>query len=342
MAVFLSLYACAAFAENSPVNKQDPPLNCFPRLGLCVDETLTVKSLIQGSPSETGGILKGDTVIAIEGRPVEQLTFHQRVKLLVGEPGSVSHLVVLRGQKKYSVSLTRVDPLSNKTAGKLKNDGLTQHQGAATQAVGSTHQQGAEPTELDKAFVTISRHTDKSDAIYQGVMQGLAQLPVDVKTKLRDNGVGIVISPSRGEFNHTSGGCAYQVGLKKVIIAEYDNRVNKELPVQRLPLTTLHELGHAYDHVAGTTGVISSEARFVALYQDEADKVPQGKRVLLAYFLPPNLNTNTKDPAPVHAPPQECFASLFACKYFKGEDKRLDALKASFPNTYKFVANLKP
>jgi hypothetical protein len=109
--------------------------------------------------------------------------------------------------------------------------------------------------------------------------------------------------------------------------------------MKRIPITTLHELGHAYDF---TNGRISASSEFQDSYNEEASRIPPEKRQQLIYFLQPEDGVNVPTNTPPHTPAAECFASLFARKYLKGNDKLLDALQTSFPKTFTLVQGLRP
>ena len=92
----------------------------------------------------------------------------------------------------------------------------------------------------------------------------------------------------------------------------------------------------------GTHGRLSFQQQFLDLYNAEADKVPADKRKMLAYFLEDESSGENAGKMAPHHPPEECFASLFAAKYYKGQDKRLEALKQNFPRTSAYVESLRP
>ncbi|HEY4000110.1 MAG TPA: hypothetical protein VGO93_14650, partial [Candidatus Xenobia bacterium] len=89
---------------------------------------------------------------------------------------------------------------------------------------------------------------------------------------------------------------------------------------------TLHEIGHAYDDIIG---YYSRTPQFVAAWQSEAPHVPASDQAILQHFL-----------KPLPQGPSEAFASLFAARYYRQPDRRLDALKADFPKCFSLVQSL--
>jgi hypothetical protein len=297
---------------------------------------MVITEVVEGSPADIAGIQVGDKITAIEGKQVSDLARRQSFQMLAGELGTKSHLIVQRGNKKYTVAaMTRAVP--QKAAREINVAEKNPGRNAAPNAPPSDLPQSQSPA-LDRELIKLDIHGENADQMYARLLQGLAMLPTDVKQFLRNARVYILVTQTRGGLDDTRGGCCYQTKNNRVVIPEINDSNNKPTRVERLPLTTLHELGHAYDH---NNGQISSEQKYLETYTTEASAVPTGKRKQLAYFLPDGDSYVGKE-MKTHSPPQECFASLFARKYYVGDDQMLDSLRAAFPNTYKFVSDQKP
>lgn len=176
-----------------------------------------------------------------------------------------------------------------------------------------------EPAQLDKELVMIEGRTQVARQIYSGVMQGVRLLPPNVKRKFLEAHIKIVLVPSSAE-DVKDGKSHFQPKRKRVVIPECAD-------LKRLPINTLHELGHAYDFLGS---YLSKSPQFLQAYYEDSSKASPAMRRFLEYFLQPG-----------HRGPSECFASLFARKYYKGSDKRLIALQSTFPQSYKFVCDLR-
>jgi carboxyl-terminal processing protease len=60
------------------------------------DGSITVVAPLPGTPAQRSGVLTGDRVVEIEGRPTRSWSSEEAVKALRGAPGSVVHIVVER------------------------------------------------------------------------------------------------------------------------------------------------------------------------------------------------------------------------------------------------------
>jgi hypothetical protein len=181
-----------------------------------------------------------------------------------------------------------------------------------------------QPDSLDQKLLVVSAHTDLTDQVQQSVLLGLSLLPQSAKQRFIDYGVTVVITPNLEQLNNKSGRSEYSSATKQAIVCEKNTDGSKaDLP--RLHIITLHELGHANDMMLGYP---SKLPEFRALYNEEAPKVPQQDRDILSHFLMPG-----------NFGPTECYASLFVCSYYNGNDRRLTRLKADFPKCFDFVKN---
>jgi hypothetical protein len=330
----------SAIADGAPAGFEFLAENSYPRLGITVNRDMSIDKLQDGSPAQKARLLLDDRIVAIEGRSVKQLSARERVQMLVGQPGTICHISIQRGERNYTVAIRRVSPSPKAPLPKISvpsNDLKITRSNECGVTTAKKEQEVIQANSLDTDFVTILRQTENTSDIRQRVLYGLSFLPENTKRALRDQGVSIMITPSREELDGTKGGCCYQVRNTRVVIPEFNDRDNRPINKQRLPISILHELGHAYDH---TNGVISNTAQFRALYDEESQKVPAENRKLLAYFLEDESSKETA--MPVHQPTEECFASLFARRYYRGNDKLLDTLQASYPRAAAFVQSLHP
>ena len=180
-------------------------------------------------------------------------------------------------------------------------------------------------TDYDKRLIKVASRTPTTDQVFRSVLRGVAFLPDTMKRFFIAHGVTVVITPTLEDLGLPPGRSEYDAVNKRAIICEREtDGTATDFP--RLHINTLHELGHAYDHLLGYP---SRKAGFREVYFQEALLVPQEHRARLAYFLQPGAKGA-----------RECFASLFACRYYRGDDRRLTALKASFPITFALVDRL--
>lgn len=186
-------------------------------------------------------------------------------------------------------------------------------------SISQSHSQPVEVDDYDKRLIAVVCQKTNTDAIYSGIAQGLHFLPNSLKSFFIARGVTVVIMDSAEQTGSSEDRCFYDPAKKRVVIGINCDKT-------RLPITTLHELGHAYDQLLGYP---ARQDDFQQAYSKDAPHVPQEFRVKLSHFLQPGIHG-----------PRECFASLFACKYYRGTDPRLTALKASFPTAFSFVDNL--
>ena len=71
------------------------------------DHGLLVTRVISGSAAETGGLLAGDVITAIDGQPTAGLSLDQASALLGGEVDTSFQLTYLRDGQSHTVTLTR-------------------------------------------------------------------------------------------------------------------------------------------------------------------------------------------------------------------------------------------
>jgi len=274
----------------------------------------------RGSPSQRSDLLPGDQIVAINGMPTAGVSHDALLSNMQGALGTRIDLVISRDSKQYSVSMTRAADWRM-----TRNDKPpTTFVQPAIQPVEQVIPENSD--ELDNRLISVKEHTPNTDQVYRSVVRGLAFLPKSIKQFFVANGVTVAITPTAEELGIPAAGSEYDIANKRVIICER-NPDGTTSDISRLDITTLHELGHAFDRLHGYP---SGDDEFQQAYSLEAPLVPQKYRKILSHFLQPGLHG-----------PRECFASLFACKYYRGNDARLTALKASFPKTFALVDHVK-
>ena len=179
--------------------------------------------------------------------------------------------------------------------------------------------QSAQFNNLDRQLVVVTSKTELTPQVVDSVTKGLNLLPAATKQRFLAFGVTVVVTPTLEQLTDVAGSSEYDPRNKRVIICER-NSDGTRADLRRLHITTLHELGHAYDHMLNHP---SRDSEFREAYASEAPLVPAQDRPILSHF----LQSGNRGPS-------ECFASLFACKYYHGNDHRLTALKADFPRCF--------
>ncbi len=71
------------------------------------DGQVIVVSPIPGTPAARAGLLAGDRIVRIDGRPTLEMALQRAVSLIRGPSGTVAHLVVTRGTQRLEVAITR-------------------------------------------------------------------------------------------------------------------------------------------------------------------------------------------------------------------------------------------
>ncbi len=101
----------------------------FGGVGVEVDfgnDSVTVMSVVEGSPAEQRGIAPGDQIIAIDGHPVRGKSAADLVRTMRGEPGSKVSLSLRRKSHEGLLTLTLVRRIItvSSVASKLLNEGV--------------------------------------------------------------------------------------------------------------------------------------------------------------------------------------------------------------------------
>jgi hypothetical protein len=176
---------------------------------------------------------------------------------------------------------------------------------------------------LDLGLVQVVRRTEQTERVLERVCFGLSMIPESIKEKLQQRQIHFVITPTQAEIGKQEGGCSFQPKYRQIVVPETIR--GKPIQLARLSIITLHEAGHAYDSIVKG----SQNPVFQAAYFSEADRVPKEMRQTFKHF----LQEGNKGPI-------ECFASLFARKYWPDPDALLNALEKHFPESYRFVQEL--
>ncbi|CAN0236835.1 unnamed protein product, partial [Phaeothamnion confervicola] len=271
-------------------------------LGLRVDATGKIVEATADSPAEKAGLQPGDFIVAVNRTSVVGLSRSQRVSLLRGELGESVSLQYRRAGALQTVTMIRAALGSLKTA--------------------PVKTPATDP--LDAQIVSVYARSPHTDGCYALVMEGMGYLPAAVKRHLIRSGVTLVLTPTLQQLTGQVGASRYDTKRKRAIVCERsDGHESDAENDPRLSITTLHELGHAYDW---SLGRFALTAAFLGAYDKEAPAVPEQDRQILAHFLQPGQHG-----------PSECFASLFVAKYYRPHDRRIDTLKRCFPNTFEIV-----
>jgi len=173
--------------------------------------TLLIVRVIPGSPAQRAGILPGDRIMAVDGRPTKDLTTDQAANLLQGKEGSVATLVVAGAEgtpRQLAIRREQVDVPSVDAVQILDRD----------RAIGYlriTCFQKTTSRDLDAALWDLQRAGMQSLIIdLRGNPGGLLIMAVEVADKFLADGV---IVSTRGrmvqeDFTYT----AHQIGTWSV------------------------------------------------------------------------------------------------------------------------------
>ncbi|MBX9671226.1 MAG: tetratricopeptide repeat protein [Candidatus Obscuribacterales bacterium] len=200
----------------------------------------------------------------------------------------------------------------------------------------------ADPT--DKNLLNVHKRTADTDKVYAIVLNALAAVPPKVKSALREGGCKILIArtivdacpelatdkPSGyihgGGYDNCPG--MFVPSTKTLYIAERASWNNSPPRLNtQAGFTTLHELGHAYDHVKHDI----SGGEFKKLYDEDAAHLTNSQRTEWHYY----CQEGERGPC-------ELFAELFAICHgtAAGIDRGDGELAQVFPRCYKFIKSM--
>ncbi|PZM77809.1 MAG: hypothetical protein DKT66_26390 [Candidatus Melainabacteria bacterium] len=299
--------------------------------GLTLNDNSMVESVIPYSPAHRAGILRGDRIESINGTPTAGKQSQQVRELIIGPAGAKVSVVILRGSRRYGCEFTR----------EVEQAGSTKTISSQSSSVPTT----ARPATTEKAEIVVPveifRRTQYTDKTEQQVRTAIAKVPKRVQESVKSAGITIFIVPdmlsAHPELNiekprgyHGGGydncGGMFSPGPKKIYICERVSWRNSPLQENwHLPATSLHEMGHAYDH----TGSYSKAEEFVKAYEDDGKYLGSEQRRTWEYFLQEN-----------DAGRSEMFAELFVATISPSDNKRAAGLSQAFPRCTKYVQGL--
>lgn len=299
--------------------------------GLLLNDNSIVDSVSPYSPAHRAGILRGDRIESINGTPTAGKQPQQVRDLITGPAGTKVSVVIVRGAKRYGCEFVReVADASNTKISPARPSAIAP----------DVRTTSTEKVEI-VVPVEIFRRTQYTDKTEQQVRTAISKVPKRVQESVKQAGIVIFIVPdmlsAHPELNiekprgyHGGGydncGGMFSSGPKKIYICERVSWRNSPLQENwHLPATSLHEMGHAYDH----TGSYSKAEEFVKAYEDDGKYLGSEQRRTWEYFLQEN-----------DAGRSEMFAELFVASISPSDDKRAAGLSQAFPRCTKYVQGL--
>ncbi len=278
---------------------------------------------------------------AINGTAKNNALAHYYLALCLSQTGKTSD-----ARTQYKTALTLNPPPSvaaycYRALGQTPPAGTTQDKasGGETSKTG-----GAFGEASDKNLLNIHKRTGDTDKIYAIVLAALAAVPPKVKSDLREGGCKILIArtiidacpelatdkPSGyihgGGYDNCPG--MFVPATKTLYIAERASWNNSPPQLNtQAGFTTLHELGHAYDHIKHDI----SGGEFMKLYTEDAGHLTNSQRTEWHYY----CQEGDRGPC-------ELFAELFAICHgtAAGIDRGDGQLAQVFPRCYKFIKGM--
>jgi len=157
----------------------------FTGIGIVMDLVggqVIVVSPIPGTPAARAGLLAGDRIVQIDGRPTRDMALQRAVALIRGPSGTVVHLVVTRGAHRLEIAVTR-DVIH---APSVSTDEVLEP--AVQRRLHSQH----------LAYLRIATFDERTgDEFTHAVTTVIAQAPRGLILDLRSNGGGLVESAVR-------------------------------------------------------------------------------------------------------------------------------------------------
>ena len=234
---------------------------------------------------------------------------------------------------------------TGQTAGESGGGHPTTRQPGPSESAAASASKQIDP--LDKPMVTIHRHTQDTDEIYNNVLSALSVVPRKIKDDVKGAGCKILVCPTILEANphlantkaagYVHGGgydnCPgmFYSGTKILYIAE--RAAWQSSPPQlnwMAASTTLHELGHAYDYAKSG---ISDSHEFEELYKGDYDRLTNSERTKWQYYCQDEGGERGRS---------ELFAELFAIAHGTagGIDKGSGGLVNVFPHCYSYIKSI--
>ena len=323
--------------------------------GLSVSSNYRIESVDESSPAWYAGLRPGDQIEYLNGTNVQNHPGNKdMLDMLVNPSGGALNLRVTRGTRRFDVSFgggrkpqgtprkyTTSSPTIPVATSSPANTNRVQPQRTSSNTAQPPATSINQPKIEIVVPVEIFRRTQYTDKTEQQVRAAISKVPKRVQESVKSAGITIFIVPdmlsAHPELNiekprgyHGGGydncGGMFSSGPKKIYICERVSWRNSPLQENwHLPATSLHEMGHAYDH----TGSYSKAEEFVKAYEDDGKYLGSEQRRTWEYFLQEN-----------DAGRSEMFAELFVASISPSDDKRAAGLSQAFPRCTKYVQGL--
>jgi hypothetical protein len=198
--------------------------------------------------------------------------------------------------------------------------------------------------DVDSTFITVLRRNADTDPTLIQVCRALKLVPKQIVEDLKSAGITVLVTPTvleampgkamerpRGYIHgggYTNAGALFS--HPRIVIGERVSYLSGVPELNdRVSSAMLHEMGHAYDHVAGG---ISHKGKFKACYDEDFAHITNTQRTKHSYY------TQEGD-----AGASELFAQLFSFDIYKSQvtsDERAADLQATFPRCTKYMSDL--
>jgi len=326
-------------------------------LGMQLNKNV-VQSVAPNSPAEQARILPGDTILAINKISVVSMAQKDIGVRLSGVVGSAVDLTIMRAGKTYSSRVTHAYASQGDNSSHIfekstitssrtsESSQLKPSITARQQTAGIIKAPGVSSniSASDQALVKVFRHTSETDAIKAQVLAAVSHIPQNIKDSFASAGVTILIAPTvldarpdlanqkpRGYDNgggYDNCGGMYMPSEKTIYVAEKYGIQSQPFKFNRRAYeTTLHESGHAFDHLKydQTRSDLSKTEEFLAIYKKESDSLSNSSRSGVTYFLQAD-----------GAGSAELFAELFVAICDPASNDPYCVVKA-FPRTFDYL-----
>jgi hypothetical protein len=207
--------------------------------------------------------------------------------------------------------------------------------------------QGLQPTSYDLSLVEAISKGPESDAVYKEVSLAVAAIPLRIKSQLVNAGVRWKVVPTlvdycpeaigklspgwEGKDYSYVGGTVLRKSNEVIIAVRARRGKDGVLDLcKRWRRCTLHETGHAFDHIVLNT--FSATPEFMDAYAFDCERLNKAQRQHRAFELQPGGSG-----------PAETFATLFAQAVEQKSHLQADAasdLAKDFPRSFEVVKHL--
>lgn len=300
-------------------------------VGIAIDQDHKIVKVVDGGPAQEAGLEVGDKIISVDGKSIYNLSVKLVSKtIMAGPPASKVKIGVDRKGKQLEMVVIRGDSSPQTVAKKLKEQTKKTVKKAPVVLSAS-----------DKKLVEIhqNKKTKNTDYVYDQVATALNGLSDKTKDVLRAGGCKILLTPTilsarpdlRGVqpsgYLHGGGydNCPgmFDPSTKVLYIAESASRGNSPPQLNEWAyMTTLHELGHAFDFCKNK---VSDSTAFQKVVKEDHHKLTNTTREAYWYYTQPGRGES------------ELFAETFATIHGQGLDPREANMSRVFPNTTKFI-----